>query len=177
MDDPFGLLIIVLIAGSFLWRVVSGMLRGGGPSRPSAPSGDDQYAELRRRVERRRLEMEDARERMDAGRPAPGESYADRRHRADEPQAYVEDVWPETDVEWDAPDPAPQPPAVLEADDIGPRQPAGPPKTAAKPRQPAAHRGPASRLLVSRRNIRQAMVAREILSPPKGLRDPEDDGP
>lgn len=182
MDDPFGLLIIVLIAGSFLWRVVSGMLRGGSPSRPRGPSGDEQYADLRRRVEQRRREMEETRERMEMELPAPGESYADLQRQADEPQWRIEEAQPDGNVAWEAPD-LPPPLPVLGPEVAGPLQPTEPsadgaptPKAAALSRA-AGRRGPASSFLVTRRNLRRAIVAHEILGPPKGLRDPEDEGP
>jgi len=186
MDDLFRTVVAVLIGGGILWRIVSGMLKAGGSSERREPPADDQYQEIRRRVEQRRRGMEDARQQADFEHPAPGESYADQRElaasagaAADLPWGVVEPPTDDAQAEW--PDPWDTPIVAArtdEAPDSAPVVSADTKSSAAT--FPGAGRHPraggVAGAALSRRNLRTALLAHEILQPPVSLRPPREEG-
>jgi hypothetical protein len=204
MDDIFRTVVAVLIGGGILWRIISGMLKAGRPSQPQAPSSDDPYEDIRRRVEQRRLEMEEARRQAAFERPEPGDSYADALDRAARADAAADLPWgvpePTDEAPAEGPDPWDAPVVTARTDEApveGPgsgytpiratgtdEAPRAAPSISATPRPGSSGAGRAGRphgarsvaaSALSRGNLRRALLAHEILQPPLSLRPPRDE--
>ena len=169
MEDLFRGLIPLLIVLALIWRFASGALRGRTSREGDAPAADESWADLQRRAEERRRQLEEVQQQMEWEAPPPPGPLELPYEPYEETPAFGSAAPPLEAT------PAAGPPAPPSE---GPRPPA--PAAEAPRKQSLGRRrhvaSPAAALL-NRRSLRQAVLVKEILGQPLGLRRREDTEP